>query len=296
MNLLKKHIPSLHNLQSFVCAAKHNSFTRAAIELHMTQSAISRQIKELETQMGVRLFERVRQRVHLTDTGKRFLGDAKKIIQVTEDAMLRAKAVGAKSALNIAALPTFTSRWIIPKLSDFIDQNADIALSFSARTRPFDFNNQIADLAIHFGKPHWPQAQCYLICREQMIPVASKSYFNTQNIQASDLERCNLLQLTSRLGSWKCWFERQQLDISQNNHLSFDQFSMIIDGLKADLGIALLPKYFIDKELSQGSVIQLGEPIETDDCYYLVVPDEKANCQQVNRFKNWLLSYTEEAH
>ncbi len=294
MNLLKKYIPNIHNLQSFVCAAQYNSFTQAALELHITQSAISRQIKELENQLGVPLFKRVRQRVVLTDTGHRFLIDAKKIIRITEDSMLRAMSVGAKSSLNIAALPTFTSRWIMPKLETFIESNPDIALSFSSRTKPFDFNSKIADLAIHFGKPNWPQAQCYLICKEQMIPVASAEYLKKQPIkQLSDLQNCNLLQLTSRLGSWKLWFEQHQLDISHNNHLSFDQFSMIIDALKANLGIALLPKYFIDKELSQGSIMQLGDAIETDDCYYLVVPDDKADNRQVIRFKEWLLNYAE---
>ena len=290
MNLLKKHIPSIHNLHSFVTAAKHNSFTQAAIELHLTQSAISRQIKDLESQLGVTLFKRVRQRVLLTDTGSRFLEDAINIIQVTEDAMLRAMSVGAKSSLRIAALPTFTSRWIIPKLSSFIERNPDTALSFSSRTKPFDFNNKMADLAIHFGKPSWPQASCYLICKEQMIPVASKNYLAAHPLETlAGVEQMNLLQLASRLGSWKLWFEQQQLDISLNNHLIFDQFSMIVDALKADLGIALLPKYFIGDELANGSIVQLAQGIETDDCYYLVIPDDRADNVQVNSFKDWIL-------
>ncbi|MCJ8339600.1 MAG: LysR substrate-binding domain-containing protein [Pseudomonadales bacterium] len=290
MNLLKKHVPNIHNLHSFVSAAKHNSFTQAAIELHLTQSAISRQIKDLETQLGVPLFKRIRQRVLLTDTGSRFLEDAVHIIQVTEDAMLRAMSVGAKSSLRIAALPTFTSRWIIPKLSSFIERNPNTALSFSSRTKPFDFNNKMADLAIHFGKPSWPQASCYLLCREQMIPVASQNYLTGQPLSTlADVQQMSLLQLASRLGSWKLWFEQHQLDISHNNHLIFDQFSMIVDALKADLGIALLPKYFIADELADGSIVQLAQGIETEDCYYLVIPDDKADNPQVISFKDWIL-------
>jgi len=294
MNLPKKQIPSFQNLQSFIAAAKHNSFTQAAIELHLTQSAISRQIKELESQLGLSLFTRVRQRVVLTDTGTRFLEDAKLILLTTENAMLKAMTLGEKQALNIAALPTFTNRWIIPKLQSFIDQNPNLALSFITKIKPFDFTSQSADAAIHFGQPNWPNARCYLISKEQLVPVASRNYLAQHPIhQLNDLQQCNLLQLSSRLGSWKLWFEQNQLDISFNNHLSFDQFSMIIDALKADLGIALLPKYFIDQELLQGSVIALAEPIFTQDSYYLVIPDDKAENLQVRLFKDWILSFAE---
>lgn len=293
MTILKKHIPNIHNLQSFVAAAKFSSFTQAAIELHLTQSAISRQIKELESQLGVTLFKRSKQRVTLTDTGIRFLQDAKKILNITEDAMLRAMSVGAKSSLNIAALPTFTSRWIMPKLDSFIQQNPNIALNFSSRTKPFTFSDKLADVAIHFGKPYWPEAQCHLLCKEQVIPVASKKYLEQNPINnLLDLENQNLLQMTSRLGSWKHWFDLHDLDISQNSHLSFDQFSMIISALNANLGIALVPTYFIDRELEHESIIQLGDAIETDDCYYLVIPDNKADNIQVNCFKEWILQET----
>ncbi len=295
MNLLKKHVPNMHNLQSFVSAAKHNSFTQAAAELHLTQSAVSRQIKELENQLGVSLFKRVRQRVELTDTGIRFLEDAKSILNVTEDAMLRAMSVGAKSSLNIAALPTFTSRWIIPKLQSFIADNPDIALSFSSRTKPFTFSDKLADLAIHFGKPNWPQAQCYLLCEEKVVPVASRKYLEDHPVKSlQDFEHQTLLQLASRLSSWKHWFDLHQLDISQNNHLRFDQFSMIVSALNANLGIALLPSYFIGKELEEGSLVQLGDAIDTDDCYYLVIPDKRASNTQVNCFKDWILAAAEQ--
>lgn len=292
MNLAKRHLPNLHCLQSFISAAKHNSFTQAALELHLTQSAVSRQIKELETQLGFALFTRIRQRVVITNTGSRFLEDAKKILNTTEDAMLKAMTLGAKRSLNIAALPTFTSRWVIPKLAGFIETNPDLALNFMTKITPFDFDLQGADIAIHFGKPNWPNASSYLISKEQMIPVASSDYLGMRPVlNVEDLQQCNLLQLSSRLGSWKIWFEQNNLDISLNNHLSFDQFSMIIDALKANLGIALLPKHFIDQELEMGSIIQLAKPIETSDSYYLVVPDDKAENSQVKLFKEWILSF-----
>ena len=292
MNLPKKYLPSLHCLQSFICAAKHNSFTQASLELHLTQSPISRQIKELETQLGISLFTRIRQRVVLTDSGFRFLEDAKRIINTTEDAMLKAMTLGAKRSLNIAALPTFTNRWLIPKLEGFMQNNPDVALNFITKITPFDFSHQTPDLTIHFGKPNWPNASCFLISKEQMIPVASHRYLAQRPVlSVADIQQCNLLQLSSRLGSWKMWFEQNNLEMSLNNQLSFDQFSMIIDAVKAGLGIALLPKHFIDKELANGSIIQLADCVETSDSYYLVVPDDKAENSQVKLFKDWILSF-----
>ncbi|MGB1239017.1 MAG: LysR family transcriptional regulator [Pseudomonadales bacterium] len=292
MNLHKRLIPNIHSVQSFVCAAKHASFTQAAVELHLTQSAISRQIKELENQLGVALFERVRQRVVLTDSGSRFLEDAQQILHATEQAMLHTMSIaGASSTLNIAALPTFTSRWLIPRLSGYIKAHPNTALSFSSKTEPFDFSEKNVDLAIHFGKPTWPQARCYLICREQLVPVASRQYIEQHALdELADIQRTTLLQLTTRLGSWKLWFDRQGLDTATNTHLCFDQFSMIIDAVVAGLGVALLPSYFIADELARGDLVQLAEGSETDDCYYLVIPDDRADNPQAIAFKNWLLS------
>jgi LysR family glycine cleavage system transcriptional activator len=294
MNLAKNKIPNLHNLQSFICAAKHNSFTQAALDLHLTQSAISRQIKELENQLGTPLFHRVRQRVLLTDSGTRFLIDAKKIIQATEEAMFKTISVGNRSTLNIASLPTFTSRWIIPKLSHFIDAHPDVVLSFHAIAQPFNFNSKTIDLAIHFGRPNWPNATCHLICKEQMVAVASNEYLARHPLtDLADINELDLLHLTSRIGSWKLWFEQHKLDMSYNHHLNFDQFSMIIDALKANLGIALLPKYFINEELEAGTITQLGEAITTDDCYYLVIPEEQKDREQVDFFKHWILELSQ---
>src|SRR5690606_12821474 len=119
MNLVKSSTPYLAVLQAFECAARHGNFTKAAIELNLTQSAISRQIRTLETQLGVLLFERVRKRVLLSSAGRQLLPAVRRLLLQSEEMVLRARAsADGKCVLSIATLPTFGSRWLVPRLPD----------------------------------------------------------------------------------------------------------------------------------------------------------------------------------
>jgi len=124
MKLSRRLIPDVTTLQAFECAARHGSFTQAAHELNLTQSAVSRQIKDLEEQLGVLLFERVRQRVVLSDDGRRFLPEVRKLLHQTEETMLRAMAsASSEHSLAIATLPTFGSRWLTPRIPGFLAEH-----------------------------------------------------------------------------------------------------------------------------------------------------------------------------
>lgn len=291
MTLLKKHTPSLTALQTFVCAAKAASFSQAAVQLHLTQSAVSRQIKELENQLGVSLFERIRQRVTLTSIGQAFLADAEQILEATESAVLNAMAsANSQHSLNIATLPTFASYWLLPRLPSFVERYPNIALNFVSRTEPFDFASDPQDLAIHFGQPSWPEAQCQLICREQIVPVASHEYAKRLGLdqQLEKIAGATLLHIGTRASSWRQWFDARQLDIGQTRHLRFDQFSLIISAAIAGLGVALLPSYFIQSQLAAGQLRTLGPGLNTTDNYYLVVPNAKRELHATRCFSQWL--------
>src|SRR5690606_20375512 len=121
MKLSRTLIPDLAVLQAFECAARHGNFTLAATELNLTQSAVSRQIKALEDQLGLLLFERVRTRVVLSDAGGRLLPEVRRILRQAEEMVVRARASAqATSTLTLACLPTFARRWLMPRLPDFM--------------------------------------------------------------------------------------------------------------------------------------------------------------------------------
>src|ERR1700730_966198 len=134
MRALKRgEIPSIGELTSFVAAAQHGSFTRAAGELNLTQGAISRQIRELEIHLGIRLFERIRQRVVLTDAGKTYLAQVKKALDDLADATQRVASFSNSTTLNLVALPTFAARWLVPRLPNFQRVNPKIMVHITAR-------------------------------------------------------------------------------------------------------------------------------------------------------------------
>jgi LysR family glycine cleavage system transcriptional activator len=161
MKLSRRLIPDVTTLQAFECAARHGSFTQAAHELNLTQSAVSRQIKDLEEQLGVLLFERVRQRVVLSDDGRRFLPEVRKLLHQTEETMLRAMAsASSEHSLSIATLPTFGSRWLTPRIPGFLAEHPGTIINIASRSAPFDFDEENFDLAIHYGQPVWARAAC----------------------------------------------------------------------------------------------------------------------------------------
>src|SRR5690606_20781264 len=158
----------------FECAARHGSFTQSAAELNLTQSAVSRQIRALESQLGVILFERVRRRVVLSATGRSLLPSALRVLAPSEAIVQRSIAsADCKRSLSLAALPTFASRWLLPRLPDFTARWPDIVLNVASRSEPFDLAEEDFDLAIHYGQPVWARATCTYLCSETILPVAS---------------------------------------------------------------------------------------------------------------------------
>ena len=200
MKLSRRLIPDIATLQAFECAARHGSFTQAANELNLTQSAVSRQIKDLENQIGVLLFERIRQRILLSDAGRKFLPEVRRLLNQTEDTMLRAMASAQSSAsLSIATLPTFGSRWLMPRLPKFLEKHPDLSINIASRSAVFDFEEQPFDMAIHYGKPVWAHAICTYLCSEVIVPVASPSFLAGRKLDEPVLlEEEALLHLATR--------------------------------------------------------------------------------------------------
>lgn len=292
MKLSRRLVPDVTTLQAFECAARHGSFTQAAAELNLTQSAVSRQIKDLETQLGVLLFERVRQRVILSDAGQKFLPEVRRLLNQTEELMVRAMASArAESSLSIASLPTFGSRWLVPRLPDFLSRHPGTVLNIASRSAPFDFDEQNFDLAIHYGQPVWARAICSYLCSEIIVPVASPSLLAANPVETSeDLGVGPLLHLATRPKLWAQWFEASGVD-SQGAYRGnrFDQFSMVIEAAAAGLGFALLPRYLIEQELAAGTLrIVLDRPMQTENSYYLVVPEGKLENPISRAFREWI--------
>lgn len=287
----RRLLPDLSNLQTFEAAARHGNFSRAAEELNLTQSAVSRQIKELEAQTGQQLFERIRRRVVLSEAGAQALPEVRRILAEAERLMLETLAAGpVTQQLRIGTLPTFGTRWLVPRLADFLAHHPDIALTVESRDRPFDFDDDPLDLTIHYGKPVWPGAVTDFLCTEIVVPVASRAMAAGLSPHLGDLATAPLLHMTSRPRLWSQWFERYGLGAEVWRGQRFDQFSMVIAAASAGLGVALLPTYLIEPELAAGDLVQLFDaPMETENAYYIVIPEGRQGHRASLLFHDWIV-------
>lgn len=289
----RRLIPDIVNLQAFECAARHQNFSRAAEELNLTQSAVSRQIGDLERQTGLKLFERVRQRVVLSEAGLRLLPEVKDLLLRSERLMIGAVAAGQmKQSLRVATLPTFGTRWLVPRLGLFLNRHRDVAVTVESRSRPFSFEEDNFDLAIHYGLPVWAGAVATFLCNETVLPVASRDLAGRLDLASPQgLSEGPLLHLTTRPKLWAQWFDLQALP-AENAYpgARFDNFSMIIAAAIAGLGVALLPTYLIEHELKAGALLPLFDlPMPTENSYYVVMPEKKQANEIATLFQGWLL-------
>ena len=292
-NRQRRYLPSHAVLRSFECAARHCSFTLAAEELHLTQSAISRQVKELEEMIGTNLFRRVGRRLVLTIAGAQLADEIAVDLDNIHQTIMRAISAGRQGTmLKVAVLPTFASRWLIPRLPEFAALHPEIELSFSTRLEPFDMTRERFDLAVHFGAQDWPDTDMRPLCRESMVPVAAPDFVKAHGLHGLDALRfVPLLHMETRPLVWRQFFDAVGLEPkTAMAGKYFDQFSMVIAAAVASLGAALLPAYLIEHELAEGQLVRLGEEaITTENSYFLVTPSNRAH-QQVGLFCDWMVS------
>ncbi|QFY63390.1 LysR family transcriptional regulator (plasmid) [Rhizobium grahamii] len=299
MNMKRSLVPDIVNLQAFECAARHQNFSRAAEELNLTQSAVSRQIAELEQQTGLQLFERIRRRVILSEAGQRLLPEVRDLLTRSERLMIGAVASGQmKGSLRIATLPTFGAKWLVPRLKTFTSRHPDVAITVESRSKPFSFSEDGFDLAIHFGQSAWAGGVSTFLCNETVVPTANPTLAGRiASGEVDFLRDAPLLHLTTRPKLWADWSQRH--DHAFENAfmgLRFDQFSMLTAAAISGLGVALLPTYLIEDELHAGLLTTvLDASLSTENAYYVVRPEEKRTHQMADLFEQWLLSEVGEA-
>jgi len=284
-------LPSLAVLRCFEAAARRESFTLAAEELHLTQSAVSRQVRELEQTLGFPLFRRVGRRVVLSDAGRRFADQLGADLERLRQTIHQTMAAGdQRRALRIASLPTFANRWLIPRLERFETANPDIVVSIGTCLGPFDFHRERFDLAIHFGSQDWPDTRMIRLCDEEVVAVAAPAFIDHHGLSTpAGLESVPLLHLDSRPHAWREWFRAAGLASEPALRGKwFDQFSMIITAAVAGLGAGLLPAYLIEEELRTGRLVRIGDTtLRTDNSYYIVTP-AGAPDELCHRFIDWI--------
>jgi LysR family glycine cleavage system transcriptional activator len=292
MRALKRgEIPSIGELTSFVVAAQHGSFTRAAGELNLTQGAISRQIRELEIHLGIRLFERIRQRVVLTDAGKMYLSQVKKALDDLADATQRVASFSNSTTLNLVALPTFAARWLVPRLPNFQRVNPKIMVHITARQAPIDSALEPFDAAVFHGAMYWPGTISHYLMDEDFVAVCSPKLNARRAIKTpADVVEFPLLHKMGKPNRWAAWMAEVGIapDGLLNGH-AYQNFAMVAQAAVAGLGIALLPHYLVEDDIATKRLeIVAAEFVGMTTSYYLILPETRASASAVQAFAKWL--------
>jgi len=293
----RRLLPPMAALHSFMAAARHGSFSKAAEEIGLTQSAISRQVATLEDWLQTPLFDRNGRRVQLSADGRTYadaIGPALAAIRV---ATARALAEPAETALRIATLPTFGMRWLAPKLGQLTRDMPDLVIEFAARSHEFDFDAEGFDAAIHYGLPTWPGAEHDLLFRERAIPVIAPRLLEEHPVTAPrDLLQFPLLVQAVRRDAWRLWLHHMGVPVDRMIvGPTLEHFLMLAQAAVAGAGVALLPSFMIEPELESGALIcPFDQAVVGEAAYYLAYPAERLNSPLFVRLREWILA--EAAH
>lgn len=294
---MRSKIPSLQALACFAAAARHESFTRAGQELALTQSAVSRQVAALEGFLGVALFQRTRHGMALTPRGADYARQIAPRLQALEQDTLDAmSAQGSGGAVHLAAVPTFATRWLIPRLPDFAARHPEIVVHIETRTRPFLFTDSEFDAALYSGTAeqvaNWAGTCATRLMSEDVLPVCSPALLAGRGeLTPQDIASLPLLQQSTRPYGWRQWFDA--MGVAAPNALSgarYELFSMTATAAACGLGAALVPRLLVEDELARGTlVVACNRALQGERAYCLVQPERGEERAAVGSFKAWLL-------
>lgn len=289
---MRRKIPNTWALMAFEAAARHESFTKAAAELALTQSAICRQIAGLEDFLGVKLFRRTKRGVMLTEAGLTYSRQVSTRLDAVERDTLELMARGGLGgSLELAVVPTFATRWLMPRLSAYQKAHPDIAINLTTRTRPFLFDETEFDGAIQFCEGNWPGTEATYLMRETLVPVCSPRLIAPRvNLEVQEIQDYPLLQQSTRPYAWRQWFESAGIKVERDmTGPRYELFSMLSQAAIFEAGIALIPRFLIEDELRAGLLtIPVEHAFASSKAYYFIYPETKSESAVLKHFRGWL--------
>ncbi|CAB3855608.1 Glycine cleavage system transcriptional activator [Achromobacter aegrifaciens] len=295
---MRLHSPSMSELHAFVTAARLGSFTRAAEVLCVTQGAVSRAISRLEAHFGQPLMHRNAHGLTLTETGRRLYDGTLGPLQQIESLSAGLRANDRRLRLTLSTVPTLASAWLVPRLSDFHARHPDIHLSFAAYRRNEDFSGETPDASILSGMPEqWPGWQVDYVIGRELVVICHPARLAARRAQGlwdtpAGLLGEPLLYHSNGMDNWAQWLAaagvpRASVQLSNG----FDQVSILVRAVMADMGIAVLQRCLVRDDLQAGRVVAPfpNLPIRIDRGYHLCAPAQRRDHYALACFRRWLL-------
>jgi LysR family glycine cleavage system transcriptional activator len=295
---MARTLPPLNPLRAFEVAARYSSFTKAADELFVTPSAVSHQVKTLEEHLGMALFTRESKALTLTAAGRAYLPAVQQAFQVLAEATRQLSAELAP-VLRVDIPPTFAAKWLIPRLDSFVKAHPEIDIRVSTNSGPLDFARDDYDLAIRFGRGHYPELHSELCLAVNVFPVCSPALMEGEHPlrEPSDLKHHTLLHDASTYADgtnphWSVWLKYAGVpDVDASRGLSFTPSHLVINAAIDGLGVALVKDSWVEQDLLKGRLVRpFGAALPVESAYYMVFPKDRAGDVRIATFVDWVRS------
>jgi len=289
---MPRRLPPLNALKAFEAAARSESFTRAAQELNVTQGAVSHQVKALEATLGIKLFNRERQRLVMTEAGRDYLAvvrDALDRIAAGTERLMQRQSAGV---LTISTSPDFAAKWLVYRLGRFAENHPEIDLRVSATAHQVDFAREDVDVAVRHGDGKWPGLDVVRLCAERLFPVCSPKLVSGRNriTTASDLLKFPLLRLDD-WKNWTRWFAAAGVVAPVAHGPVLNRTSMLIDAAVGGQGVALARTALAAWDLINGRLVRpVDVSLKMSNTYWIVCPKATSSVPKIATFRKWLLA------
>ena len=283
---------SLRGLRAFCLAAEHESFRDAADRLFITASAVSHQIKNLEDELGQKLFKRTSRSLTLTDTGQSLLSDIKPIISNLDEVASRYRRSASKQTLSISAQPFFASELFIPKLPEFTRQHPDIDIKVDSSDETAERHSSTADASIRIFKSAPNGLASDRLFPLRLIPAASTDVRDklviTKDRIVGDV---TLIVHESRPKAWRQWQQSSGISLPEEaSVIRLDSMIAVARAAERGLGVALVPVQLSDSWFDSGSIAPLFDhELVTADAYYFVCKEDDRDDETIRKLRDWVL-------
>src|ERR1700684_1237498 len=291
---MSTRLPSLNGLRAFEAAARHLSFTTAASELNVTQTAISHQIRRLEEELGIRLFVRQNRALALTPEATNYLPGIRAAFNDLRLATDRLLPKDAGHVLTVSTLASLAAKWLLPRLSTFQEAHPGIDVRITTSTGLVDFKSGDVDAAIRYGRGHWPGLRADWLMADELFPVCSPALLTGDKPLRcpEDLAHHTLLHSSGGYDDdWRLWLTAAGLpsDISKQPGLTFDLIFMTVQAAIDGVGVAMGRTSYVEADIAKGRlVVPFKIALPADAGFYLVTPEAKADPPKLGAFRQWL--------
>jgi LysR family glycine cleavage system transcriptional activator len=288
-------LPSLNGLRAFEAAARHLSFTRAAAELNVTQTAISHQIRRLEEQLGVRLFLRQNRALLLTREAQEYLPAVRAAFEDLRAATERLRRPEKAQALTVSTMASLAAKWLLPRLAGFQEAHPGIEVRISTSSHLVDFRREEVDVAIRYGRGRWPGLTAHWLMAEDIFPVCSPALLTGEKPlkRPQDLAHHTLIHATLAREDWQLWLTAAGLPtaLASRPGLTFDLSLMALQAAIDGLGVALGRTPFVEADIAAGRlVVPFDVRLPAEAGFYVVAPQETAQTPKIAFFRDWLIA------